>query len=340
MPLRQSCRSITRPSPLERPPSDYAILVPLPIYANSSMVKPFLKWAGGKRQLLPILQQYLPPQLATGEIEYYFEPFVGGGAVLWAIASQFPQIQRTIFDLNPELIMAYRTIQKDLEALIAQLEILQEAYFRLTPPQQNQYYYQIRAQFNQQRQGFDFHRYHCQWIQRTAMLIFLNRTCFNGLFRVNAKGEFNVPVGRYQNPKICDRLNLTAVSQILQTTHIEQGDFTQIETKIKPNSFVYFDPPYRPLNTTASFNAYASQGFDEGDQRRLKELCDRLHRQGIYFMVSNSDPHNIDPHDHFFDDLYRDYQIIRILATRMINSKANKRGPIYELLIINYDPLI
>ncbi|MEA5418866.1 DNA adenine methylase [Spirulina sp. CCNP1310] len=302
------------------------------------MAKPFLKWAGGKRQLLPILQQYLPPQLARGEIEHYFEPFVGGGAVLWAIACQFPQVQRTIFDLNPELIMAYTTIQRDVEALIEQLAILQTHYFTLTPPQQSQYYYQIRAQFNEQRQTFDFRCYDSPWIERTAMLIFLNRTCFNGLFRVNSQGDFNVPVGRYKNPKICDRPNLTQVSQILQGTQINQGDFTQIETRIKPKSFVYFDPPYRPLNRTASFNAYASQGFDEGDQIRLKELCDRLHHQGILFMVSNSDPHNIDPQDNFFDHLYGDYQIIRIPATRMINSRAQKRGPIHELLIFNYDP--
>lgn len=300
------------------------------------MAKPFLKWAGGKRQLLPILQQYLPPQLATGEIQHYVEPFVGGGAMLWAIACQFPHLHRAILDLNPELIIAYTSVQRDPEALIAQLETLQGHYFSLSPTQQAQYYYQIRAQFNQQRQDFDFHRYNPPWIKRTAMLIFLNRTCFNGLFRVNSQGEFNVPVGRYKNPKICDRLNLTQVSQFLQSTQIHHGDFTQIETQIKPNSFVYFDPPYRPLNRTAAFNAYASQGFDEGDQIRLKELCDRLHHQGIYFMVSNSDPHNIDPDDDFFDHLYRDYQIIRIPATRMINSRANRRGPISELLIINY----
>lgn len=300
------------------------------------MAKPFLKWAGGKRQLLPTIQQHLPPQLATGEIQHYIEPFVGGGALLWAIALQFPQVQRAILDLNPELIVAYTTVQRDLEGLIAELETLQGHYFTLPPNRQAKYYYQIRDQFNQQHQDFDFHAYNPQWIQRTAMLIFLNRTCFNGLFRVNSKGEFNVPVGRYQNPKICDRPNLTQVSQILQSTHIEPGDFTCIEAWIKPNSFVYFDPPYRPLNTTASFNAYASQGFDEQDQIRLKELCDRLHHQGIRFMVSNSDPHNIDPNDHFFDDLYRDYQIIRTPATRMINSKAQKRGSIDELLIINY----
>ncbi|TVQ64646.1 MAG: DNA adenine methylase [Spirulina sp. DLM2.Bin59] len=300
------------------------------------MVKPFLKWAGGKRQLLPTIQKYLPPELTTGEIQHYFEPFIGGGAVLWAIACQFPHLQRSILDLNPELITAYTTVQQDVESLIQQLENLQGHYFSLSPTQQSQYYYQIRAQFNQQRQGFDFRTYNPQWLERTAMLIFLNRTCFNGLFRVNAKGEFNVPVGRYRNPKICDRLNLTEVAQVLQTTHIQQGDFTAIATGIPPNSFVYFDPPYRPLNTTASFNAYASQGFDEQDQRRLKELCDRLHHQGIRFMVSNSDPHNIDPNDHFFDDLYQDYQIIRIPATRMINSKSRKRGPISELLIINY----
>ncbi len=300
------------------------------------MAKPFLKWAGGKRQLLPTIQQHLPPQLATGEIQHYIEPFVGGGALLWAIAPQFPHLQRGILDLNPELIVAYTTLQRDVEALIADLETLQGHYFSLTPGQQPQYYYQIRAQFNQQRAGFDFHTYNPPWIQRTAMLIFLNRTCFNGLFRVNSKGEFNVPVGRYKNPKICDRLNLTEVSQVLQSTRIESGDFSQIEAGIKPNSFVYFDPPYRPLNITASFNAYASQGFDEQDQIRLKELCDRLHHQGILFMVSNSDPHNTNPDDHFFDDLYGDYRIIRIPATRMINSKARKRGPISELLIMNY----
>ncbi len=290
--------------------------------------RPFLKWAGGKRQLLPQIMAALPDGLATGKITQYVEPFVGSGAVFFRLNRQFSFSRIILADQNPQLIFAWRTIQGDVEALITRLAAMEQAYFALDPRGQRQYFYETRAAFNT---GLD-----PAPAARTAQLIFLNRTCYNGLFRVNAGGQFNVPFGRYKNPTICDEANLRAASTALAGVELRHADFDQCRDAIDARTFVYLDPPYRPLSATASFNAYDKNGFDDAAQIRLAGFFREMDNRGARLMLSNSDPHNLSPDDHFFDDLYRGYRIQRVPASRNINSNPLKRGPITELLITNY----
>lgn len=303
---------------------------------NSLTAKPFLKWAGGKSQLIEQIAQNLPEELEQGKIHRYIEPFVGGGAVFLYIA-QLGKIQEFfICDINPELILAYKTIQTNVEDLIEHLSKIQGNYLSLDIEERKRYFYQVRSQFNLQRHHINFQSFHLDWIERTAHLIFLNRTCFNGLFRVNSKGEFNVPVGRYKNPKICHAENLRAVAQILQNTAIHYGDFTASEAFVDHRSLVYFDPPYRPLNKTANFTSYSPETFDDSSQLRLRDFFRVLDHKGAKLILSNSDPKNENLEDDFFDVAYAEYQIKRVKAQRNINSQATKRGRINELLILNY----
>jgi DNA adenine methylase len=291
--------------------------------------KPFLKWAGGKGQLLPQIEGYLPQALKAGNIKRYVEPFVGSGALFFYVAQRYAVDEFIIADVNPELVMAYRVIQQDVAALIALLEGIQSYYWGLSDTARKEYFYEARSRFNLQRNKIDFNRYSQAWIDRTAQLLFLNRTCFNGLFRVNRKGEFNVPMGRYKNPRICDAQNLKAVSGLLQQTKILQGDFEACENLIDKNSFVYFDPPYRPVSETANFTSYARQGFGDNEQLRLRDFFQRLDKKGAKLMLSNSD-------SKFFDMAYQDYVVSRINAKRNINSNKSKRGVVKEVLIRNY----
>ncbi|MEQ8752314.1 MAG: DNA adenine methylase [Coleofasciculus sp. G1-WW12-02] len=303
---------------------------------NSMQARPFLKWAGGKSQLIKEIDINLPEELAQGKINRYIEPFVGGGAVFLYIAQLDKVEEFFIWDINPELVLAYKTIQENVEDLIELLLKLQDKYLSFDVEERKQYFYQIRSQFNQQRQQIDFQTYHPDWVERTAHLIFLNRTCFNGLFRVNSKGEFNVPIGRYKNPKICHANNLKAVAQILQNTQIHYGDFTDSEAFVNNRSLVYFDPPYRPLSKTANFTSYSKETFDDSSQLRLRDFFRVLDQKGAKLILSNSDPKNEDLTDNFFDAAYAGYQIKRVKAKRTINSNANQRGQINELLIMNY----
>ncbi|MEQ8973535.1 MAG: DNA adenine methylase [Coleofasciculus sp. C1-SOL-03] len=303
---------------------------------NSMQARPFLKWAGGKSQLIKEIDEILPEELTQGKINRYIEPFVGGGSVFFYIA-QLGEIEEfLIFDINPELILAYKTIQKNVEDLIELLLKLQDKYLSFDAEKRKQYFYQIRSQFNLQRQQIDFQTYHPDWVERTAHLIFLNRTCFNGLFRVNSQGEFNVPIGRYKKPKICHPDNLIAVAQILQNTQIHYGDFTESEAFVDNRSLVYFDPPYRPLSKTANFTSYAQEIFDDSSQLRLRDFFRVLDHKGAKLILSNSDPKNENLEDNFFDVAYAEYHIKRVKAQRTINSKATRRGQINELLIKNY----
>ena len=303
---------------------------------NSMQARPFLKWAGGKSQLIKEIDKNLPEELAQGKINRYIEPFVGGGAVFLYIAQLDKVEEFFIWDINPELVLAYKTIQKNVEDLIELLLKLQDKYLSFDVEERKPYFYQIRSQFNQQRQQIDFQTYHPDWVERTAHLIFLNRTCFNGLFRVNSKGEFNVPIGRYKNPKICHANNLKAVAKILQNTQIHYGDFTDSEAFVDHRSLVYFDPPYRPLSKTANFTSYSKETFDDSSQLRLRDFFRVLDQKGAKLILSNSDPKNEDLTDNFFDAAYAGYQIKRVKAKRTINSNANQRGQINELLIMNY----
>jgi len=289
-------------------------------------VKPFLKWAGGKTQLLSDIEQRFP--YAKEETFTFIEPFVGSGAVLFWILNHFPNVQQCIInDINTDLINTYHTIRNDVGALIEQLDVWQSEYHALTldAERKKAYYYQKRTDFNTKEQP---------QIQQAALFIFLNRTCFNGLYRVNRSGGFNVPIGSYKTPKICDAPNLKKVSEALQKVIILQGDFKQTLEHAQGNTMFYLDPPYKPLNASSSFNAYAKGEFNDDEQRRLKNFCDTLSEQNHPWILSNSDVNQMEENN-FFDELYDDYHINRVLAKRAINSNSAKRGCIHELLITN-----
>lgn len=304
--------------------------------ATPYLTRPFLKWAGGKGQLLGAIDAALPPEIRTGEITTYVEPFIGGGAVFFHLAQRYPLRQFFLFDMNPELVLTYRTVRDHVEAVIEALENVEREYLRGDEDARRRCFYAIRRAYNEgvPRTGYD--RYQPEWIERTAQMLFLNRTCFNGLFRVNSRGEFNVPFGRYRNPTICSSQNLRAASALLQHALIRMADFEACAEYVHPSAFVYFDPPYRPLSKTASFNAYSRHEFDDREQERLARFFRRLHGVGARLMLSNSDPRNTDPDDRFFDDLYAGFHVRRVPATRLINSNPDRRGEICELLITNW----
>lgn len=305
--------------------------------AKKHKAKPFLKWAGGKSQLLAILNTLYPQSLLDNQCHYYFEPFIGAGAVFFDIIQNYSLKYAYLSDINPEIIIAYKVIQKDVQSLIQQLGNLSIEYQSLQDSQQKKFYYQIRDIYNQQRIDFNYNDFSEHWILRSAMLIFLNKTCFNGLFRTNKKGDFNVPQGKYKQPKILDQENLILIANLLQNTDIELADFSASINRIKDNSFIYLDPPYRPLNKTSNFTSYSQFVFDDTQQKRLADFYKQLHHDyHVYLMLSNSDPKNENPEDDFFDELYQDFHIYRVSASRMINSKAAKRGNVKELIITNY----
>ncbi len=296
--------------------------------------KPFLKWAGGKGQLINQIKEFLPSEFVKiKRIEKYFEPFVGGGAVFFWLSQHYQIKKAYLYDINPEIVTAYRTIRDSVYRLIKNLTNLESEYLSLHKLARESFYYSHREEYNallSKKRSNDF-------IRRTALMIFLNKTCFNGLFRVNSKGLFNVPSGRYENPTICDTENLLAVHAALDCAEIECRDFAHCLKKADNQSLVYFDPPYRPISRTASFTGYIKNGFADKEQIRLKEVCDKLTKIGAKVILSNSDPKNINPDDHFFDDLFRhNYTIKRLPATRMINCNAEKRGVIQEILVRNY----
>jgi len=299
-------------------------------------VHPFLKWAGGKGQLIKQLAEYLPEELGRKSIRRYIEPFIGGGALFFFIAQTYRPDELFINDVNPELILAYKTIQKDVKTLITILDEQEKKYHKFSEEHRKEYFYQIRKKYNSNINNINYSIYSSDWLERTAELIFLNRTCFNGLFRVNSKGEFNVPYGKYLNPKICDSENLLGVADLLQNTVISRMDYTFCDELVDNDSFVYFDPPYRPLSVTSSFTSYSSQEFNDNEQIRLAKFFSSLNNKGGKLMLSNSDPKNTNPTDTFFDDLYGAFNIHRIDAYRNINSKSDGRGQIKEILVLNY----
>jgi DNA adenine methylase len=301
------------------------------------IAKPFLKWAGGKTQLLGQLRAYYPDALVTGEITRYAEPFVGGGAVFLDVMQRSNITEAYLFDINPELIVAYTAVQRNPQGLI---ELLNEYRSRYTPLEEagrSQFYYAVRQHYNAQKNTVNFDYFSPAWIERAADLIFLNKTCYNGLFRVNSSGHFNVPFGNYVKPEIFDSANIRAVSQLLQRTTIRWGGFDMCRGFVNRQTFVYFDPPYRPISPTSSFTSYSADRFDDEEQRRLAAFFASLHATtAARLMLSNSDPKNIDPDDNFFDDLYAPFTVRRVRASRMINSVASGRGKITEILVTNY----
>lgn len=289
--------------------------------------KPFVKWAGGKTQLLDDIKKTLPHNLSQIKDVTYIEPFVGGGAVLFWILQEYPNITRAIInDINEELICTYRVIKSDVENLILELTRIQTEYLALDEIARKDYFLSLRERYNEKNNSD---------IETAALFIFLNRTCFNGLYRVNSKGKFNVPHGRYTNPKICDEETLRADSAILQRVEILCGDFSQTGKYADDNVLYYFDPPYRPLTDTSAFTSYAKEGFDDTEQMRLRDFCEQISKHKSLFVASNSDPQNVDNKDNFFDHLYKRFSIKRVSAARMINSKGNGRGAISEIMISN-----
>ena len=295
--------------------------------SETLVAKPFIKWVGGKTQLLNDIKKSLPEDLNSRKDVTYVEPFVGGGAVLFWILQEYPNITRAVInDINAELICTYRVVRNNVEALIDELSRHQLEYLPLDADARKDYFIQQRSLFNSKS---------INDVQTAALFIFLNRTCFNGLYRVNSKGDFNVPHGRYTNPRICDEDTLRADSALLQKVEILCGDFSQTEQYADANALYYFDPPYRPLTETSAFTSYSADGFNDAEQTRLRDFCDRISAKGSMFIASNSDPKNVDNADTFFDKLYEMFIIKRVSASRMINSKGDGRGAISEIMISN-----
>jgi len=304
------------------------------IFKNES--KPFLKWAGGKKQLLSELDYRLPKELKEGKITRYVEPFVGAGALLFHIDNYYPVDEYVICDINKELIVCYTAIKNDPDSVIKCIKQLADEYYKLDEQEQSTGFYNIRQYYNDQLNAFDFNSYNRSWTIRTAMTIFLNRTCFNGLFRVNSSGAFNVPFGKYKKPAFYDEDNIYAVNKVLQKTRILSGDFELTAGYIDARTFVYLDPPYRPLNQTSSFTSYTEHEFDDDTQKRLAYFYKNMSNRGAKLMLSNSDPKNTNPNDHFFEELFTGYEIDHVNASRMINCNGAKRGQISELIVMNY----
>jgi len=302
-----------------------------------SPARPFLKWAGGKSQLLAEFECRLPDRGSNSRtITRFVEPFVGGGAMFFYFRHRFPSVESTICDINPELILAYRVIRQSAEDLIAELETLDVAFRKRNEQKREAFYYRVRGEFNETERAAGSGTPGPGEITHVAQLIFLNHTCFNGLFRVNKKGRFNVPFGRYKNPDILNRDNILAVSDLLKNTRILRGDFTACRRYVNDETFVYLDPPYRPLTATASFTSYSRAGFTDRDQKRLARFYKALDRKGAMVMLSNSDPKTENNGDSFLEDLYAGFRIERVPARRMINCNGSRRGAVSELIVTNY----
>ena len=292
--------------------------------------KPFIKWVGGKGQLLSEINKLYPVELGKN-INKYAEIFVGGGAVLFDILSKYKLDEVYISDKNLELINTYKSIRDNVDILIKSLKEMEEQYIPLDNENRKDYYYKKREEYNSLKINIEENN-----IEKAVLFIFLNKTCFNGLYRVNKKGEFNVPIGTYKKPKICDEENLKNVSMALKKVKIVYADYRESEEFIDNKTFVYIDPPYRPLNITSSFTSYTENDFNDKEQIELAEYINVLNKKGAKIVISNSDPKNNDIDDNFFDKLYKNYNINRVKATRMLNSNASLRGAINELLITNY----
>lgn len=301
---------------------------------NHNNGKPFLKWAGGKRQLLPQLEAMLPPLIYDNDF-IYLEPFVGGGAMLFFMLQKFSNIKKVVInDINKKLTDAYTILRDDVEGLVLMLTNLQNDYLSLKKEESRKdFYLQQRERFNESNLDV---------LETTSLLIFLNRTCFNGLYRENSKGKFNVPFGKYANPTICNADVFYADSELLNKFEIEilNGNFDETINYIDEEklNFFYFDPPYRPLSSTSSFNSFVKEDFNDDNQRELSDFCQKLSaKNNVLWMLSNSDCSAKNPEDTFFENLYEGFNIQRVYASRAVNANPNKRGKLTELLIRNYN---
>ena len=286
--------------------------------------KPFVKWVGGKTQLIEQLEALLPADFDKWENVTYIEPFVGGGAMLFYMLQTHSNIKSTVInDINADLTTCYKVVRDNPAELVSALQEIQAEYYALpNEPARKDFFLRRRDEFNTKA---------LDPIRNTTLFFFLNRTCFNGLYRVNKSGLFNVPFGRYETPMICDPATIYADSELLQRVEILTGDYQQTLAKAKGNTLFYFDPPYRPLSNTSSFNDYTKEAFNDLAQKRLRDFCNEVAAAGYKFMLSNSDCK-----DGFFDDLYLQYQIARVWAARSVNANASKRGKLQEILVHNY----
>jgi DNA adenine methylase len=290
--------------------------------------KPFLKWAGGKTQLITEIERALPYEI-TNEKFTYIEPFVGSGAVLFWMLNNFPKLEKAVInDINSDLINTYRVIASKPKELISILQQFQSEFHSLETKTEEKkaYYYQKRELYNTRKE---------EQSGQAALFIFLNRTCFNGLYRVNKNNGYNVPMGSYKKPTICDDKNILAVSQALRKVEILCGDYEETLNYAHNSTLFYFDPPYKPLSETSSFNSYAKDDFNDAEQIRLRDFCNKLDALNHTWILSNSDVKGKDINDNFFDDLYSDFNIQRVNARRSINANPEKRGALKELLITN-----
>jgi DNA adenine methylase len=292
------------------------------------IAKPFVKWAGGKTQLIDQIKDQLPDVVFRDKFTY-IEPFVGGGAILFFMLENFPNMEKAVInDINKDLADSYQTIKDDVDNLITLLYSYEQQYNNLPAnlEAKKEYYYAKRETFNKRNSTTT---------AQSALLIFLNKTCFNGLYRVNKSNGFNVPIGSYMTPTICFEDNLKAISKALQKVEILNGDYSETLSKAGDNTLFYLDPPYKPLSDTSSFNSYAKDEFGDSEQIRLKEFCETLDKANHSWILSNSDVKGKNPDNNFFDDLYADYTIQRVDARRNINANPTKRGKLKELLITN-----
>ena len=294
------------------------------------IVKPFVKWAGGKSSLITQITKYFPLELKNNQIEKYVEPFVGGGAVLIDILQKYDIKQAYAFDINKDLINCYNVIKYKVEDLIQKLEKKEKEFLALCIDERQKYFYDIRTKYNSYFLNAELDA------ERASEFIFLNRTCFNGLYRVNKSGKFNVPFGKYKNSTICDSRNLRNLSILFKNTIFKYGDYKESESLIDENTFVYFDPPYRPLSVTSGFTSYTKEDFNDENQKELAKYYNKLNVTNAKLMLSNSNPKNTDENDDFFENIYNGFNINEVSAKRMINSNAKGRGEISELLITNY----
>lgn len=294
-------------------------------------VKPFVKWAGGKGSLIPQLKTFYPLELENKTINKYVEPFLGGGAVLINILQKYDVQEAYAFDINKDLINCYNVIKTNVNELVNELAQKEKEFLVLNDEERQKYFYDVRKEYN----SYILDENDLS-IKRASEFIFLNRTCFNGLHRVNKNGEFNVPCGKYKNPTICDSENLRNLSYLIRNVEFQYGDYKKSEKYIDNNTFVYFDPPYRPLTITSGFTSYTKEDFNDENQKELANYFKKLDEKNAKLMLSNSNPKNTNKEDNFFEEIYKGFNINEISAKRMINANANGRGEVSELLITNY----
>jgi len=302
----------------------------------SMLSRPFIKWAGGKSQLIDEIDERLPVELREREITTYFEPFLGGGAVFFYIAQKFSIERAVLFDINEDLIITYKVIKYNPEELMRFIDYYKYLYNNMDIEKQKDFFYSIRENYNKNKVKINFNDYNNELIEHAAQMIFLNKTCYNGLYRLNSKGEFNVPFGKYKKVNFYDKENILYISALLQKAELYICDFEEIIHYDVNNAFIYFDPPYRPISQTASFTSYSKFHFSENDQIRLATIFKELDKRNTRLMLSNSDPKNVNPDDDFFEKHYKGFNIQRVYANRMINCNGEKRGKINELIITNY----